>query len=159
MISVKRSNGVINTMYIEDYLIGVVASEMPALYNTEALKAQAVVARTYTLKLMDSNRVLTDDTNTQIYKDDEELRSMWGDKYDEYYKKIKAAVYDTKGVCVTYDGKIIDAVYHSTSNGYTEDSINVWGNSYPYLKSVPSNLDTFTSSYLKEVLIPYDKVS
>ena len=123
---------------------------MPASFNIEALKAQAIVARTYTMKLIESNRTITDTVTTQSYKDNDALKVMWQESYNTYYNKIKTAVNDTKGIYITYNGNIIDAVYHSTSNGFTEDSINVWGNEFPYLKTVSSPWDTSASSFLTE---------
>lgn len=159
VITLKRTNGEVLQIGLEEYLIGVVAAEMPASFNSEALKAQAIVARTYTLKLLESGRVITDDVSMQVYKSNSELQSMWGNDYDKYYNKIKNAVFATNGLCIKYNGSLIDAVYHSTSNGYTEDSVNVWGNSVPYLKTVTSPWDTSVSSYLKNVTISFDKIS
>lgn len=150
-VTIKRSNGSTVTLGMTEYLIGVVAAEMPASFNIEALKAQAVIARTYALKRMQNNLVLTDTTSTQVYKDNNQLRSLFGSNFDKYYQKIKSAVLATdKDVCL-YNGMLIDAVYHSTSNGMTEDAVNVWGNSTPYLVSVASLSDTSVSSYLKTV--------
>lgn len=149
MISIKRSSGEVINISLEEYLIGVVATEMPASFNLEALKAQAVASRTYTMKLLEQNRIITDNVSTQVYKTNSELQSMWGSSYNTYYPKVKLAVEQTKGLYMTYNGEIIDAVYHSTSNGYTEDSINVWGNSIPYLKIVTSPWDTSASSFLR----------
>ena len=78
--------------------------------------------------------------------------------YDNY-NKIKNAVENTKGIYLTYNGSIIEAVYHSTSYGYTESSINVWGNDYSYLTSVESKYDSINTSFLKETFITYEKIS
>ncbi len=158
VITLNRTRGDVVQINLEEYLIGVVAAEMPASFNVEALKAQSVVARTYTLKLLESGRTITDDVSTQVYKDNVELQSMWGSSYNTYYNKIKNAVSSTSGLCITYNGSLIDAVYHSTSNGYTEDSVKVWGNDIPYLKTVTSPWDTSASSYLRENTISYDKI-
>ena len=125
------------------------SGEMPASFPMEALKAQAVVARTYTMKSLQIGRKLTDSTSTQVYKDNNQLRSLWGNDYDRYYQRIYDAVTSTDNICVYYNGDYIDAVYHSTSNGYTEDAVNVWGNSIPYLQTVVSTWDQNVSSYLK----------
>lgn len=159
MITLRRTNGEVLNLTMIEYLIGVVAAEMPASFNTEALKAQSVVARTYTNKLIEYGRVLTDDVSTQVYKSNEELRNMWGNDFYKYYQKVSDAVKATGNEVITYDGKLIDAVYHSTSNGYTEDSLNVWGNYYPYLKSVTSPWDTSASSFSRMEDISYDKLS
>ena len=158
VITLNRTRGDVVQINLEEYLIGVVAAEMPASFNLEALKSQAIVARTYTLKLLESKRAITDDVSTQVYKDNAELKNMWGNSYNTYYNKIKNAVSSTSGLCITYNGSLIDAVYHSTSNGYTEDSVKVWGNDIPYLKTVTSPWDTSASSYLRENTISYDKI-
>lgn len=149
LITVYRSNGTILQIPFEDYIVGVVAAEMPASFPIEALKAQAVVARTYANQRLSKGLTLTDSVSTQSYKDEGELRSMWGSSYDTYYSTIKGAVDSTKGLSIYYNGNYIDAVYHSTSNGYTEDSVYVWGNSIPYLKSVASPWDTSATSYFR----------
>ena len=150
-VTVQRSNGTIITLNMTDYLIGVVGAEMPASFNEEALKAQAVLARTYVIKRMENNQVITDTTSTKVYKDNNQLKSMWGNDFTKYYEKIKRAVLDTTNEVCLYNNKLIDAVYHSTSNGKTEDSVNVWGNNIPYLVSVSSSYDTSASSYLRTV--------
>ena len=149
IVTVYRSNGTVLQIEMEEYLVGVVAAEMPASFNIEALKAQAVIARTYALKRISQGQVLTDTVSTQSYIDTSQMKNKWGSEYTKYYNKIVEAVSSTKGEYVTYNGKYIEAVYHSTSNGYTEDAKNVWGTSYPYLKSVESSWDKSASSYLK----------
>ena len=159
IITVHKSNGEVINIDLEEYLIGVVAAEMPASFNKEALKAQAVASRTYTMKLLSQNKTITDDVSTQMYKTNDELKNVWGSSYDTYYSKVKSAVLETMGVYLTYNGEIIEAIYHSTSNGYTEDSINVWGNSFPYLKTVTSPWDTSASSFLRQTSITYLDIS
>lgn len=149
LITVYRTNGDVINIGLTEYLVGVVAGEMPASFPIEALKAQAVVARTYTMKSLQIGRKLTDSTSTQVYKDNNQLRNLWGNDYDRYYQRIYDAVTSTDNICVYYNGDYIDAVYHSTSNGYTEDAVNVWGNSIPYLQTVASTWDQNVSSYLK----------
>lgn len=158
-ITLRRTNGEVVQLNLEEYLIGVVAAEMPASFNEEALKAQAVVARTYTLKLLETGRTITDDVSTQAYKSNSELQSIWGSNYNKYYNKIKDAVSKTNGLCIKYNGSLIDAVYHSTSNGYTEEAVNVWKNDVPYLKTVTSPWDTSASSFLRTTNIDFNKIS
>ncbi len=98
---------------------------------------------------MKQNKRLTDTTSDQVYKDTSQLKAMWGKDFDKYYNKVKQAVNSTTGEYLTYNGEYIEAVYHSTSNGKTEDSRAVWGNSFPYLKSVESHWDLKASSYLR----------
>ena len=148
-VTIHRSNGSVITLSMTDYLIGVVGAEMPASFPLEALKAQAVVARTYALKRISNSQKLTDTVSTQAYKDNNQLKAMWQGNFDTYYNKIKLAVTSTNNMTIKYNGTYIDAVYHSTSNGRTEDAAHVWGNSVPYLKSVESSWDRNASSYLR----------
>lgn len=149
VITLYRSNGEILNLTINEYLIGAVAGEMPASFNIEALKAQAVVSRTYLLKRIKNNNIIIDSTMQQVYKDNNELKNMWKNDFDKYYSKIKKAVLDTDKIAIYYNGDYIDALYHSTSNGYTLNSEDVWSNAIPYLKSVESKWDLNASSYLK----------
>lgn len=158
-VTVYRSNGTVLTLELEEYIIGVVGAEMPASFNSEALKAQAVVARTYTLRTLKSGKKLTDSSSTQNYKTNSELKMLWSGSYNTYYNKIKNAVESTKGMYLTHSGTYIDAVYHSTSNGYTEDAKIVWGNSVPYLVSVSSAFDNSNKSYLTTTFYSYEDIS
>jgi len=147
-VTVYRSNGEVLNLELEEYLVGVVGAEMPASFNIEALKAQAVVGRTYALKSIKNGKRLTDTSSTQNYKSIDELKNMWGNNFDKYYKKVLDAVNSTKGMYLSYNGDYIDAVFHSTSNGKTENSKYVWGNSFPYLVSVDSPYDESNKSFL-----------
>ncbi len=149
-VTLQRSDGTIEKLELEEYLVGVVAAEMPASFHKEALKAQAVAARTYTLKRLSKNLIMTDDTSTQVYKDKEQLQKRWGNNFSFYYNRIKDAVLETKGQTIRYQGAYIDAVYHSMSNGRTEDAKNVWGTSIPYLKSVesPGDIQAKDNTYI-----------
>ena len=158
-VTIHRSNGEIVKLELEEYLIGVVGSEMPASFNIEALKSQAIVARTYALKRINSGKTLTDTVSTQVYKNNDELKIMWGNDFDKYYNKVKNAVISTKGIVLMYNNNYIDAVYHSTSNGKTEDAIYVWGNDVPYLKSVDSKTDLNASSYERKITLTLEKLS
>ena len=158
-VTINRSNGNIINLELEEYLIGVVGSEMPASFNIEALKAQTIVARTYALKRISQNKILTDTTSTQVYKDNDGLRNIWKNDFNKYYEKVKNAVMSTKGMVLMYNNNYIDAVYHSTSNGMTEDALHVWGYSVPYLKSVESKTDMNVSSYKKEIMFTLEKLS
>lgn len=144
-IRIKRSDGNIETMNIEDYLVGVVSSEVPVSFEKEAIKAQAVAARTYAMKQIENSKTrdydVTDDIMTQVYQDDNKLREKWQNNYDEYINKIKDCVSSTEGEYITYDDEIIYAFFFSTSNGKTEDNKNVFGQDLPYLKIVDSSFD------------------
>jgi len=158
-VKIKRSSGEILNIELEEYLIGVVSAEMPAEFQTEALKAQAVIARTYTLKSLSKGQMLTDNESTQSYKSNSELKKIWGNKYDTYYSKVENAVNSTYGKYLTYNGNYIEAVYHSTSNGLTENSQNVWGNFYPYLVSVTSEYDNLNPTYISDKIISYEELT
>jgi len=136
----------IREMTMERYLIGVVAAEMPASFEREALKAQAVAARTNALHSIHINQkirhpeanVCTDHTCCTAYYDDERLQEAWGNNYDVFILKIISAVIDTDGLHISYNNQPIQAVFHSSSNGMTESGGNVWSDNPPYLRSVHS---------------------
>lgn len=158
-ITIYRSNGSIINLNMTDYLIGVVSSEMPASFNLEALKAQSVLARTYALKAKKSGKKLTDTVSTQSYIDIDQMKNKWGNSFNTYYNKIKYAVENTNGEYLSYNGNYIEALYHSTNNGKTESSLDVFGNYYPYLISVSSEYDKNASSYLRTISMPLDTIS
>lgn len=142
----------ISEMKSEDYIFGVVAAEMPALYEDEALKAQAVAAYTYACynRLNNSKKeydLSTDYTTSQSFITKEAAEEKWGSKAEEYKKKIESAIEETKGLKMKYNGEIILSVYHAISSGKTEDSASVWGKEYPYLKSVDSSFDSQSENY------------
>ena len=126
---------------LTSYLIGVVAAEMPASFEIEALKAQAIAARTYVLAYQSNNDVIQTNTNAQVYISEEEMHEKWLEQYDLYYNKISSAVSSTEGLILTYEGKPIKAYYYSMSNGYTESSLNVFNEQTDYLNIVESKWD------------------
>ena len=141
-IYIKLNNkGVISSIELEEYIVGVVAVEMPASFNVEALKAQAIAARTYTVKKASAGKTLVNSTSDQVYNTVDEMKAKWGSSFNTYYNKIKSAVSSTKGLVITYNGKYIDALYCSMTNGKTEQPEYVWAYSYPYLKCVSSSWD------------------
>lgn len=158
-ITVYRSNGSVINLNMTDYLIGVVSSEMPASFNLEALKAQSVLARTYALKAKQTGKKLTDTVSTQSYIDIDQMKNKWRNSFNTYYNKIKNAVENTNGEYLSYNGNYIEALYHSTNNGKTESSLDVFGNYYPYLVSVSSEYDKNASSYLRTISMPLDTIS
>lgn len=136
------NNEVIN-ISLEEYIIGVVAAEMPASFDIEALKAQAVAARTYALyKIQNNNQNydLVSDISDQSYITIEEMQEKWQGEYEKYYNKIKQAVLSTSKEILTYNNEVIIAYYFAMSNGYTEDASYVFGEE-PYLNSVSSEWD------------------
>ena len=139
---------------MEDYLIGVVAGEMPASYEKEALKAQAVASRSYALyksKNRKRDYDLTTDNKTQVYLTNDQLKKKWGSKYDEYLKKVTDVINDTKGEIITYDNQVISAYYFSMSNGMTENSKDVFNEDKPYLVSVKSLENNAIKNYSREL--------
>lgn len=158
-ITIYRSNGSIINLNMTDYLIGVVSSEMPASFNLEALKAQSVLARTYALKAKQTGKKLTDTVSTQSYIDIDQMKNKWENSFNTYYNKIKNAVENTNGEYLSYNGNYIEALYHSTNNGKTESSLDVFGNYYPYLISVSSEYDKNASNYLRTINMPLDTIS
>ena len=150
------STGEIKNIELEDYIVGVVAGEMPASFNEEALKAQSIASRTYAMyKMKNSNGtydLVTDKTN-QVYITEDKMKSLWQENFDYYFEKIKKAVYDTKDLIMTYNGDVILSLYFARANGKTEDAIAVFGSNEEYLKSVESPEESLTS----EVTISKDE--
>ncbi len=134
------------TVDMEEYIIGVVAGEMPALFHKEALKAQAIASRTYLINHLQSNKTITSTTDDQVYLTKEEMKEKWKEDYEKYYNKIKEAVLSTKDLIMYYNNEPIKAYYFSTSNGYTASSISVFNEEREYLTSVESPFDKDNSN-------------
>lgn len=140
------------TIPMSEYLIGVVAAEMPAEYEPEALKAQAVASKAYAKYTLSAKDSISTDSNTnQGYITENDMRKLWGDKFDENYKKIKSAVESTDNMYLEYNGEPILAAYFAISSGRTENAADVWGKDYPYLTSVTSDGDILAPDYEAEV--------
>ena len=141
-VAVRFSDGRTEQMDMDVYLTGVVLAEMPADFETEALKAQAVAARTYTAKTTraggkhGNGRICSDSTCCQAYISEETYLNQGGS--EEKLQKVRKAVLDTSGCVLTYEGELIEATYFACSGGSTEDAAAVWGTDYPYLQAVPS---------------------
>lgn len=162
LISVMSpSTGDISSMDMREYIIGCVAAEMPALYHTEALKAQAVASYTYAKKVLEQNKNskksmfggadITDSPDMhQGYINEEARKEKWGDDFEEYENKIKAAVDEVLGCYMTYNGETVLAVYHSISAGVTQSAENLWGSEIPYLISAESQGDKLSPNYINE---------
>jgi stage II sporulation protein D len=144
---------------LDEYLYGVVSAEMPASFEEEALKAQAVVARTYTIYKIVNNDgkhknadICDDSTCCQAWISKEDRLSKWKeDERDKNWNKIVNAVNITQGKIITYNGEPINAFFHSNSGGETEAPIDVWGGSgYPYLQSVETSGEDAYSQYSSE---------
>ncbi len=159
------STGVVEEMHLDEYLYGVVASEMPATFELEALKAQAVVARTYTIyqirngKKHENADMCDSSLNCQAWISKEDRFARWEEgKQEEYWNKIVEAVNSTKGKFILYNGEPINALFHSNSGGTTELSINVWGGDFPYFKTVETSGEENYTSYSSEVVVSKDEL-
>lgn len=165
-VDVLMEDGSIAPMDLEEYLKGVVAAEMPASFELEALKAQAVAARTYTLYKMwvqpsqnhpDAD-VCTDYNCCKAYSSPEKLTERWGDSYEENSAKIAQAVDETWGEYMVYEDEPVLAVFHSSSAGATENSADVWGGNVPYLVSVQSPEDeSQVTNYVADVTVSFEE--
>ncbi len=173
-IRIKRSKtGNTETIPLEEYIVGVLAGEMPIDFELEALKAQAVASRSYALKRMEYNKDnpydVVDSIQNQVYLDNEYLHSVWGNSYIKNINKLRTAVNETIDEYLEYNDSVADAMFFSTSNGYTEDSQNIFDFNCEYLKSVESPWDKeYSSAYLttknidlnefyQKLNIPYNK--
>lgn len=152
----------IEEIELDEYLYGVVAAEMPASFQKEALKAQAVVARTYTIYKIQNNQskhegadICDDSTCCQAWITKEDRLSRWEEALRESnWNKIVEAVNSTKGKIITYEGQPINAFFHSNSGGKTETTINVWGgDNYPYLQAVTTAGEEDYTQYQSEVTL------
>ena len=151
------------TLPMEEYIKGVVAAEMPASFESEALKAQAVAARTYTVKHMGEGTheghpnvdACTDFTHCKAYKSEADAKADWGADGEKNWAKISSAVDETAGEIVVYEEKPIDAVFHAAAAGQTADAEDVWGAKIPYLQSVQSGGEEAMIDYETSVSVPF----
>lgn len=160
------SENSVETMDMLDYIIGAVSAEMPASYNEEALKAQALAAVTYARysKINGSdenigNADISDDSNLhQGYLSESDMKEKWGEAYDSYYNKIKDAASEVIAKTITFDGQPIMAAYHAISSGKTESAENMWGKDVPYLVSTDSEWDKDSTRYSSEVIFSAEEL-
>ena len=153
MIRVYREDlGIIDAVPIEEYVVGVVAGEMPVEFEIEALKAQAVAARSYVMKQAEKNIKkeydVVDTVLNQVYLDKERLTQVWKESYTNNINKIKTAVLSTKGEYISYNDKVAEALFFSTSPGMTENSEDVFSSKVDYLRSVESPWDEISPVYV-----------
>lgn len=159
-------SGDIMDLEFEEYIKGVLAAEMPALFEIEALKAQAVAARTYAIKKINQKGsedlkgadISTDPSKGQAYLSKEELKKIWGDNFYTYYDKISKAVEETRNEIMTYEEEPIEAVFHSTSAGITQSAKDVWEVDVPYLQSVESIGDEEAPAFESETKLSKQEV-
>lgn len=149
-------NSIENEMSLRDYLIGVLACEMPVLFEEEALKAGSVTARTFYYNKVNTNQSYIATNNDQCYFSIEDMKIRWLDNFENYYIILSKIVDSTNGIVIYFDNNLINAYYFSTSNGMTEDVSYVFGQSVPYLVSVDSSWDKNVNRY--EVTNTYSTV-
>ena len=169
----KLKDDTIEKIPLEEYIVGVLAGEMPISFDLEALKAQAVASRSYALKRIEYNKDkeydVVDSIMNQVYLDNEYLKEAWGLNYVKNINKLRTAVNETLDEYLEYNDSVVDALFFSTSNGYTEDSKNVFNFESDYLKSVESPWDENVSSafnskktislteFYQKLNLPYNK--
>ena len=162
----EKTNQII-TLPFEEYIKGVVAGEMPATFELEALKAQAVASRSYAMYQMtatkDKDYDVLNTTANQVYLTDQELKNNWKNEYEQKINKINKAITETTGEYLTYKGQIVNAMFFSTSTGKTENSEEVFVSALPYLRSVDSKWDeaspVYTDTYTFDLKDFYSKLS
>lgn len=131
--------GVDEAQPLEQYVKGVIAGEMPVSFHEEALKAQALAARTYALKMTNyGEKPIAKDVSAQVYLTEKERKKRWGKAFKEHEKKVEQAVQATEGEVIIFEDELITAMFFATSNGQTEDIKNFSGTAIPYLQSVES---------------------
>lgn len=157
--------GEVETIEFDTYLYGVVSAEMPASYELEALRAQAIVARTYTIyKIANGSKhenahICDSSLCCQAWISKENRLARWEENLrEEYWKKIVDSVDSTSGKYVTYQGEPINAFFHSNSGGQTELPVNVWGGSFPYLQIVSTSGEENYNGYSSEVVVSKDEL-
>lgn len=164
------STGKVVEVPVREYVIGAVCAEMPANFEVEALKAQAVAAHTYAERQRALSRrepkeelcgadFSNDTSKYQGYFSAERIRRYFGDNYDEYYGKISAAADEVLPYVITYDDEPIIAAFHSMSSGVTESAENAWGAHVDYLVPVDSSSDMKAPKYEEEVRIDREELS
>ena len=160
-----KKTGETEQVKLDDYLCNVVSAEMPAGYGVEALKAQAIVARTYTVykilnKKHDNADICDDSTCCQAWISKEDRLARWEESNREgNWQKICDCVNSTKGKIITYNNQPINAFFHSNSGGITEVPVNVWGGTgYPYLQSVETSGEDAYTQYSSEVVLTQEEL-
>ena len=160
-----KKTGEVEQVNLEEYLCNVVSAEMPATFEQEALKAQAIVARTYTIykilnKKHDNADICDDSTCCQAWISKDDRLAKWEENQRESnWQKICSAVNETSGKIITYENKPIDAFFHSNSGGITEVPVNVWGGTgYPYLQSVETSGENTYTQYASEVTLSQEEL-
>lgn len=160
----------VNSIPLEEFVLGAVCSEMPATFHLEALKAQAVSARTWALyqhlwqrehpdKALDGADFQADPSNWKGYVTMEQAQGRFGEKFEEWWAVLKQAVEETRGQILCYEGKPIAAAYHAISAGTTEAAEYVWGAALPYLQAVESKGDQLSPGYEESVAFKKEELA
>ena len=164
-VRLKMENGTVEELTMAEYLWGVVAAEMPAAFEPEALKAQACAARTYTVARQEGTSskhpeadICTDSSCCQAYVERGAAETRWGLSAEEYAAKVEEAVSATDGLGILYEGKPIQALFFSSAPGKTVDAVEVWGNAVDYLKSVDSPEGEEVPNYRTQVVLSAQQV-
>lgn len=147
----REKKQVIDMVPIEQYVIGVLAGEMPVSFEMEALKAQAVASRSYVMFQMMKNKKkdydVVDTVSNQVYLDVDDQKEKWKEQYVDNSNRIKEAVLSTNSEYLVYDNQIVEALFFSTSTGMTENSEDVFSSNVPYLRSVVSSWDEISPAF------------
>lgn len=168
----NHKTGKISVMSSFDYIVGVIAAEVPATYDKEAIKANAVAAYTYAMRKKEYKEehpdyaaeahkgahVCTDYAHCKSYKSESEQRDSWGDKYDEYYAYVSECVREVYGKTLVYKGEPALTVFHSISAGKSASCADIWGNAVPYLQSVDSSWDIEEKGYMTTATFSEEQV-
>ena len=160
-VSVLFADGVVRQVGLESFLVGVLAAEMPASFAPEALKAQAIAARTYILRhTAEFGRprhanadVCANPDHCQAYLSVDDLRVRWGANFDQHYQAIAQAVAETRGLVLFYDGQLAEALYSSTCGGHTQSAADLWGRDVPYLQAVNCAWDSHAPRFIATLVL------
>ena len=157
-----QSGGSVMELPLEEYLIGVVLCEMPPSFELEALKAQAIAARTFALRQMDGGKhsgydLCSLSSCCQAWSTKDDLIEKLGNSWERYWEKATLAVAETESLVLFHEDMLIDAVYFSCSGGQTEDAVAVWGSEVPYLQSVKSPGEEMAGKFHSEKVVSVEE--
>lgn len=158
-IDLRKSNGILERVRLEEYIMGVLQFELPYTTPMETLKAQAVLARTYVYRQEELGQELSQNNGTQLYQDQTYLKTIYKDDYLDYFHRVQEAVFNTRGEYLSYQGEPIQVYYHVINHGKTEDASEILGKKIPYLVSVDSNFDRDVKGFSFEFHFTYEQIS
>ncbi|MEG1494897.1 MAG: SpoIID/LytB domain-containing protein [Bacilli bacterium] len=158
-IDLNHSDGILEKVYLEDYIFGVVAAEIPISFGSELKCAQAILARTYALKELEKGHSIKDLNTTQIFRDKKDLQTLWKENYDIYTSETKNTIKKTKGLVLTYNDNYIDVYTHMVNHGKTEDARDSLYTNIPYLVSVNSEGDLKDYPFTETKSFTYQEIS